>query len=109
MPGEGHFPLPSFGVHRVVFHGHGLPLVLRVVGNGKLNRAEDRHHTLGGLVEVLPQAGLQEGPVHGGVYLGHANAFTEIADGLGGIAPAAQAAEGGHPGIVPAVHIVPLH
>ena len=41
--------------------------------------------------------------------LGHADALAEITDGPGGIAPAAQAAEGGHPGIVPAGDPAFLH
>ena len=43
------------------------------------------------------------------VKLGHADAVTEITDGPGGVAPAAQAAEGGHPGIVPAGDPAFLH
>ena len=41
--------------------------------------------------------------------LGHADALAEIADGGGGIAPAAQAAQGGHTGIVPAGDLAALH
>ena len=33
----------------------------------------------------------------------------EVPDGGGGVASAAQAADGGHPGVVPAGHIVLLH
>ena len=33
----------------------------------------------------------------------------KIADGGGGVAPAAQAADGGHAGVVPAVHIAALY
>ncbi len=36
-------------------------------------------------------------------------ALAEVADGAGGVAPAAQAAQGGHTGIVPAGHPALLH
>jgi hypothetical protein len=41
------------------------------------------HDALGGLVEVLAQAVLQEAVLHGGIHLGHADALAEIADGGG--------------------------
>ena len=52
---------------------------------------------------------LQEAVFHHVGRLGHADAVTEITDGPGGVAPAAQAAEGGHPGIVPAGDPAFLH
>ena len=70
---------------------------------------QHRHGALGILVEILPQAVLQEGVLHGGGHLRHADALGEIADGRGGIAPAAQAAQGRHAGIVPAGHEALLH
>ena len=45
---------------------------------------------------------LQEAKLHHIGGLGHTDAFAEITDRGGGVAPAAQAAEGGHTGIVPA-------
>ena len=60
------------------------------------------HDPLGGLIQILPQAVLQERKLNGVGGLGNANPVTQVADGGGGVAPAAQAAEGGHSGIVPA-------
>ncbi len=82
---------------------------LRIVGDGELYRAEHRHDPLCGLVEVLPETVLQKGEFHGGGCLAHAVAFGEVADSAGGIAAAAQAAEGGHTGIVPAGDLALLH
>ena len=109
MPGEGDLPGAVLGPVGVVLHGEGLALALGVVGDGQLHRAEHRHAPLGGLVQVLPQAVLQEGVLHGGGRLAHAVALGEIADGAGGVAPAAQAAQGGHPGVVPAGDPALLH
>ena len=63
---------------------------------------QDRHHALSGLVEVFAQAVLQEGVFHRRGRLCHADALAEVADGHGRVAAAAQAAEGRHPGVVPA-------
>ena len=52
---------------------------------------------------------LQEAVLHHVGGLGHADALAEIADGFGGVAPAAEAAEGGHPGVVPAGDPALLH
>ncbi len=57
---------------------------------------------------MLARAELKKAVFHQIFRPGHADAGAEIADGLGGVAPAAQAAEGGHPGIVPAAHITAL-
>ena len=97
------------GIGGVVLHGEGLALALGIVGNGELHRMQHRHGPLGGHVQILPQAVLQEAVLHGVGGFGHADALAEAADRGGGIAPAAQAAQGGHPGIVPAGDIVLLH
>ena len=109
LPGEGDLPLPVLGTVGVVLHGEGLALPLRVVGDDQLHRAENRHPPLGGLVEVLPETVLQEAVLHGAGCLGHADALAEISDGGRGVAPSAEAAEGGHPGIVPAGDPAALH
>ena len=109
VPGEADLPGPGGGVHGVILHGDSLGLALGVVGDGELHRVEDTHDPLGGLVEVLPEAVLQEAVLHHVGGLGDADALTEVPDGAGGVAPAAQAAEGGHPGIVPAGDSPLLH
>ena len=107
--GEGDGPLPLLGLVGVVFHGEGLALALGVILDGELHWVQHRHDPAGVQVQVLPQAILQKGVFHRGVYLRHAVALAEIPDGGGGVAPAAQAADGGHPGVVPAVYQVFLH
>jgi hypothetical protein len=56
-------------------------------------------------IEVFPDAVLQQGHVHDAVALGHTDAVAEIADGGRGVAPAPQAADGGHARVVPAAHM----
>ena len=106
---EGDLPLPVLGLVGVIFHREGLGLVLGVVLDGELHRVQHGHGPAGVEVQVLPQAVLQEGVLHGGVHLGHAVSLAEVPDGGGGVAPAAQAADGGHPGVVPAGHVAALH
>ena len=67
------------------------------------------HDPLGSLVEILPQAVLQEAVLHHVGRLGHTDALAEVPDGASGVAPAAQTAEGRHPGIVPAGDSPLLH
>ena len=106
---EGYLTGTGGGVQRIVLHGDGLRLTSGIVGNGQLDGPQNGHHPLGGLVQILPEAVLQEAVFHHVGRLGHADAVTEITDGPGGVAPAAQAAEGGHPGIVPAGDPAFLH
>ena len=107
--GEGYFPGPGRGVQRIVLHGDGLRLTGGIVGDGQLDGPQNSHHPLGSLVQVLPEAVLQEAVFHHVGRLGHADAVAEITDGPGGVAPAAQTAESGHPGIVPAGDPAFLH
>ena len=93
----------------VVFNLKGLALALGIVGDGQLDGPDDSHDPLGGVVQIRAQAVLQEGVFHSGVRLGHADLLGEGADGGGGVAPAAQTADGGHTGIVPAGDVVLLH
>ena len=107
--GERHLPGPGGGVQRIVLHGDGLRLSRGIVGDGQLDGPQDRHDPLGGLVQILPEAVLQEAVLYHIGGFGHTDAVAEIADGLGGIAPAAQAAQGRHPGIIPAGDPALLH
>ena len=66
------------------------------------------HGALGVEVEILTQAVLQEAVVDRGRDLGHADALTEIADGRGRVAAAAQTAQRRHTRIVPAGDIALL-
>ena len=109
IPGEGDLAAAVLGLEGIVLHSQQLALPLRVVGDGELHRVQHRHDTAGVLVQIVPQAALQKGPVHRGVHLADADALAEIADGAGGVAPPPQAAESGHPGIVPAGDPSVLH
>ena len=102
MLGEGDRAGPGGRVVGVVLHLHQLAFPLGVVGDGQLNGTQHRHGPLGVLVQVLPEAVLQEAVFHHVGRLCHTDALTEVPDRPGRIAPAAQAAERGHPGIVPA-------
>ncbi len=102
LTGEGDGAGAVLGAVGVILYLEGLALALGIVGDGQLHRADHRHDALGGFVQVLPKAMLKEGELHGAGCLGYADAFAEIPDGGRGIAPPPQAAEGGHPGIVPA-------
>ena len=104
MLGEGDGAPPLLRTVGVVLHLEGLALAIGIVDDGKLDGAQHRHHPPGGLVEILPQAVLQEGVLDGVVRLGHPHPLAEVADGAGSVAPAAQAAQSGHPGVVPAGH-----
>ena len=93
----------------IVLHGDQLGLALGVVGDGELHGLQNCHDPLSGFVQILPQAELQESIGNGVGGLGYAYPLAEVADGSGSIAPAAQAAERGHPGIIPAGDIAVLH
>ena len=109
VAGESDGPGAILGAAGVVFHLEGLAVPLGVVGDGEPDGPQHRHHPLGGLVQILPQAVLQKGELHGGGGLAHAVALGEVPDGPGGIAPTAQTAQGGHPGVVPAGDLALLH
>ena len=109
MAGEGDIVGALSGIGGVILHGEHLALALGIVGDRQLHRMQHRHGALGVGVQILPQAVFQKTVLNDVGGLGHADALAEIADGRGGIAPAAQAAQRGHAGIVPAGDIVLLH
>ena len=93
----------------IVLNGDGLGLTLGVVGDGQLDGLQNCHDTLGGLVQILTQAEIQECQRNGVGALGDTDTLAEIADGGGGVATAAQTAQGGHTGIIPAGNHIGLH
>ena len=107
--GEGDLSRAGGFILRVVFHGDGFALPLGIVGDGQFDRIEHCHNALCVVVQILAQAALQQGPVHGGVIFRHADSLAEIADASGGIASSAKAAECGHAGIIPSGDIAVLH
>ncbi len=86
------------GMDGVVFDLEGLGLVFRIVRDDELHGTQDAIVALGGVVQILAQAVLEQGVFDGVGGLGHADALAEIADGMAGIAAAAQTAERGHRG-----------
>src|SRR5690554_7201040 len=106
---EGQFT----GAHRFVLgvvHGfHHLHLSLGIVGNDDFHRVEHSIYAHGPLVEVLAHTVLQQGNVDHIVAPCHTHAVGKHANAFGGVAPAAQARNGGHTGIVPARNDALLH
>ena len=72
-------------------------------------RPEHGQHPRRAQVEILPQHVLEQGELDGAVVLGDADALAEIADGVGGVAAAAQPREGGEARVVPAGDVLSLH
>ncbi len=79
------------------------------VGEFELHRVQHGHAAGCLVLQVLAQAAFQRGVVDPGVVLGHADALAEQLQGLGRVAAAAQADDGGHAGVVPAVHDAAVH
>ena len=89
------------GVVGVVLYLDQLALPLGVVDDGELERVQHGHGALSVLVQILAQAVLEQGVLHGVGHLGDADALAEVTHSAGGVA-AAQAAERGHTRVVPA-------
>ena len=80
-----------------------LGLVLGVVVHDQLYRVQHGDAALGGQVQLTADAGFQLAHIDQVVRLGDAGFPHEGEDGGGGVAAAAQTAQGGHAGIVPAL------
>jgi len=109
ITGEGNLTGTVLRTVGVVLHGDGFGLTLGIVGDGQFHGLQNRHDTLCGFVQVFTQAEVQEGQGNGVGALGNTHTLAEIPDGSGGKATAAQTAQGGHTGIIPAIHIALLH
>jgi len=107
---EGHLAAAEglvFGMQGLFEFFH---LVFGVVGDDYLDGVEHSHAARSDSVEVFAAAEFQQAVMHLGVGgAGDADAGAEVADGFGGIAAAAKAADGGHAGVVPAAHVAFLH
>ena len=111
LPAEGNLAgggVASFPVG-VVGDVKILHLVGGVVGDGQLDGIGDRHPPGSGQLHLGAHAPVQQAVVHQAVVLGHARLLHKGEDAGRAVAPAAQAAEGGHAGVVPAVHDALLH
>ena len=109
--GKGHLAgggIVGFAVG-VVGYIKVLGLVLRVVVYDQLYGVQHCNAALSGQVQLAADAGFQLAHVDQVVGLGDAGLPHEGEDGGGGVATAAQAAQGGHTGVVPAVHNAHFH
>ena len=97
-----------FGMDGVVFNLKGFRLALRIIRDDELHRAQNGHGALCRVVEIFAQAVLQKRVFHSVGGLRHADALTEIADGMAGVASSSQTAERRHTRIVPAGDIILL-
>ena len=93
LAGERHLARGALRLRRVQRTVEPFDLAFRIVGEGDLDGILDH----------------QELDVHQLVALGDADLVAEHAERLGGVAAAADAAERGHAGIVPAAHEFLLH
>ena len=111
LPGEGDlagggvvgFPVGVVGDVEI------LGLVGGVVVHHQLDGVQHGDAALCGQVQLAADAGFQLAHINEVVGLGDAGLPHEGEDGRSGVAAAAQAAQGGHPGVIPAVHDAHLH
>ena len=104
LPRERNTARTGIGILGIVGQIEIFGLSLGIVGHHKTDGINDRDAALCRLVQLLAQACLQKTDIHKAVRLGDAGALHEFKNGRGGIAAAAQTAQGGQTGIVPAVH-----
>ena len=93
---------------RVVGQVKILALVGGIVVDDQLDRLQHGHAALGVQLQLGAQHGLQLAHIHEVVSLGDAGLFHEGEDARRRVAAAAQAGQGRHTGVVPAVHDVLL-
>ena len=90
----------------MVRHGDHFAFTLRVVFDNQFNRIDNSHGTRRVLVEIFANAGFQRGHLNSVVLLGHADALAELTDRRCGVATTAQARDGWHTRIVPALNVL---
>ena len=110
LSGEGNPPgaLPAH-VPRVVGGLQLFHLPLGVVRHHHLQGLQHAHHPGGRVVQVVPDGVFELSDVHTAVGLRHTDHLAEVPDRLGRHAPAAEPGDGGHPGVVPPLHVLLLH
>lgn len=106
---EGDFALAEGFVLRVVGNYGGRRRFIGKVFDDDFQRIEHGHAAGCGGVELVADVVLQEGDVGGAVVFCDADVLTEMADGLGGVATAADAGDGGEAWVVPAGDVAFLH
>ena len=101
---------PSRGrIFGIVRRLEPLGLGRRIVLDHDLEWAENTHHAVRGLVEVVANAVLEKREVDHVLALGDADTFGEGADRFGGVAAPAVGRDGRHARIVPAIDVPLLH
>ena len=86
-----------------------LEVVFGNVGDDHLNRAQDSEAALGVAVQIVTNGVLEHGDISEAVVFSDTDMVGKTAEGAGGNTTPAQAADGGHPGIVPAADQILLH
>ena len=97
------------GILRIIDTLHLLSLSLGIISDHQLHRIQHHSGPGGDLIQILPDIVLQVLLLDGAVVLGVADGTDEVSDTLRGVASPAHPDEGGHAGIVPAVHETALH
>ena len=109
LPGERHHPSAGALVFRIVHCFQLFDFIFGIVLDHQLERVEHCHHPQGPLIEIFAHRIFQLGDVHRAVGFGQTDHLREVADRLRGVAPPAQAGEGGHARIVPAADVLVAH
>ena len=102
LAGEADLARAVFRTQGIILDRQKLGFALRIVRDDELHRMQHGHDALCVLVQIVAQAAFKQRPVDRGVDFRHADALAEIADGLRGVAAAAQTAERRHTRIIPA-------
>ena len=102
---NGTLRVPGGLILRVVHGIQPVSLVLREVGDDDLKRAHHGQGARRGLVQVVTQAVFEQRDVYDGGVLCHTDAVAEVADCFRRVATPAEARNGWHARVVPAVHI----
>ena len=106
---EGHGAAAVGGIFGMPGHLELFHLVFGVVFDDHLHGVQHGHGARGVGVEVFADAEFQHRVIHHGVGAGDADAAAELAQGLRRHAAAAQAAQGGHARVVPALDVAFLY
>ena len=86
-----------------------LDLVSRVVVDHQLDRLQNGNAAGGVQLQLGAQHGFQLAHIHQAVCFGNTGGAHKLKNAGGGVAAAAQTAQGGHAGVIPAVHNVLFH
>ena len=93
----------------MIFRGEFFTLTLRVVRDHQLQRVKHGHGAQSLLIQVFAQAIFQKIQRNPAVHFGHADPFTEIANGGRGVATASQTRKRRHTRVIPTIHDTLFH